>query len=328
MPTALITGIAGQDGAYLAKLLLSKNYRVCGLIRGGSPTTSGLDRLERLGAGGGVELVDGNLLDLASLIRIIETTQPDEVYNFAVHCSSVASWRAPLQTGQVTGLGPVNVLEALRLAHPSARFFQASSAEMFSAAGGDAKSETTPLDPRSPYAAAKVFAHRMTAGYRETFGLHASADILFNHESPLRGMEFVTRKIADGVARIKLGKAKTIELGNLEARRDWGHARDHVRAIWLMLQQDAPGDYVIATGRTTSIGDFCRLAFSHAGLRAEEHVTSSPTLLRASELDLRYGDASKAAANLGWRPETSLEQLVAEMVDADLARHKANTDGE
>ena len=245
------------------------------------------------------------------------------MYNLAAQSFVAASWQQPLLTGNVTGIGAANVLEAVRLVRPEARFYQASSSEMFGLIQEPRQSERTPFYPRSPYAAAKLYAHWMTVNYRESFGLHASSGILFNHESPLRGIEFVTRKVTDGVARIKLGLEQHLPLGNLNATRDWGHARDYVRAMWLMLQQTKPDDYVIASGRTTSIRDLCRIAFGHAGLDPDQHVTSRADLMRPAEVDVLLGDSSKAQQVLGWRPETSLEDMVAEMVEADLARHRA-----
>ncbi len=323
MPTALITGVTGQDGAYLAQLLLGKGYRVIGLMRRSASSDVVGERLRWLGVLDRVELVDANLIDLSSLIRVLQDCEPDEVYNLAAQSFVAASWQQPLLTGAVTGLGAANVLEAVRIARPQARFYQASSSEMYGLIQEPVQSERTPFYPRSPYAAAKLYAHWMTVNYRESFGLHASSGILFNHESPLRGIEFVTRKITDGVARIKLGLAGELTLGNLDARRDWGHARDYVQAMWRMLQQDRADDYVVATGRTTTIREFCRIAFAHAGLEAEAHVRTSSTLLRPAEVDVLQGDAGKARAALGWTPETSLEAMAAEMVEADLARHRA-----
>jgi GDPmannose 4,6-dehydratase len=323
MPTALITGVTGQDGAYLSQLLLGKGYRVVGMMRRSASADLVGERLRWLGIYNDVELVDGNLLDLSGLIRIIQDVAPDEVYNLAAQSFVAASWNQPLLTGQVTGVGAVNVLEAVRIARPQARFYQASSSEMFGLIQEPVQSETTPFYPRSPYAAAKLYAHWMTVNYRESFGLHASSGILFNHESPLRGIEFVTRKVADGVARIKLGLARELALGNLEAKRDWGHARDYVDAMWRMLQQDTPSDYVVATGRTTTIRELCRLAFSHAGLNYEDHVVTKSTLMRPAEVDVLLGNAAKAKQELGWSATTSLETMIAEMVDADLARHRA-----
>jgi GDPmannose 4,6-dehydratase len=323
MPTALITGITGQDGAYLAQLLLGHGYRVVGLVRRSASSDVMGERLRWLGVHDHVELVDGNLTDLSNLIRTMQTYKPDEVYNLGAQSFVVASWQQPLLTGTVTALGAANVLEAVRLVRPEARFYQASSSEMFGKIQEAEQNERTPFYPRSPYGAAKLYAHWMTVNYRESFGLHASSGILFNHESPLRGIEFVTRKITDGAARIRLGLATTLSLGNLDARRDWGHSRDYVRAMHAMLRQDVPDDYVIATGTTTSIREFCRLAFSHLGLDYEESVTVDPGLLRPAEVDVLLGNSSKARQRLGWKPEISLEDMVAEMVDADLARHRA-----
>ncbi|MDA8050829.1 MAG: GDP-mannose 4,6-dehydratase [Rhodospirillales bacterium] len=323
MPTALITGITGQDGAYLAQLLLGNGYRVLGLLRRSASSDIIGERLRWLGILDHIELLDGDMGDLGSLVRIIEKHRPDEVYNLAAQSFVASSWQQPLLTGMVTGLGAVNVLEAVRLAAPRARFYQASSSEMFGRIQAAQQNERTPFYPRSPYAAAKLYAHWMTVNYRESFSLHASSGILFNHESPLRGIEFVTRKITDGVARIRLGLARELCLGNLEAKRDWGHARDYVRAMWLMLQQKAPGDYVVATGRSTSVGEFCRIAFAHAGLDHREFVRVDPALFRPAEVDALKGDAAKARQVLGWAPEVGLEALAAEMVEADLARHRA-----
>jgi GDPmannose 4,6-dehydratase len=323
MPTALITGITGQDGAYLAQLLLGHGYRVVGLVRRSASSDVMGERLRWLGVHDHVELVDGNLVDLSNLIRTIQTYKPDEVYNLGAQSFVAASWQQPLLTGTVTALGAANVLEAVRLVRPEARFYQASSSEMFGLVQEAEQNERTPFYPRSPYGAAKLYAHWMTVNYRESFGLHASSGILFNHESPLRGIEFVTRKVTDGVARIRLGLATTLPLGNLDARRDWGHSRDYVRAMHAMLQQDVPDDYVVATGTTTTIREFCRLAFSHVGLNYEESVTVDPRLLRPAEVDVLLGNSSKARQRLGWKPEITLEDMVAEMVDADLARHKA-----
>ena len=318
MPTALITGVTGQDGAYLAQFLLAKGYRVLGLLRRSASSDVMGERLSRLGVFEQVELIDGNLTDLSALIRILQTYQPNEIYNLAAQSFVAASWQQPLLTGTVTGLGVVNVLEAMRIASPGARFYQASSSEMYGLIQEPRQNEKTPFYPRSPYAVAKLYGHWMTISYRESFGLHASSGILFNHESPLRGMEFVTRKITDGVARIKLGLAGKLTLGNLDAQRDWGHARDYVRAMWLMLQQETADDYVVATGRTTSIREFCRIAFSYAGLNYEDHVETSSKYMRPAEVDVLLGDATKARTVLGWIPDTDLESLIAEMVDADI----------
>ena len=323
MPTCFITGVTGQDGAYLSQLLLGKGYRVIGMLRRSASSDMVGERLRFLGVIDDVELVDGNLIDLSSLIRLLQTYQPDEIYNLGAQSFVAASWNQPLLTGQVTGMGAANLLEATRIAAPGARFYQASSSEMFGRIQEPVQSETTPFHPRSPYAAAKLYAHAMTVNYRESFGLHASSGILFNHESPLRGIEFVTRKITDGVARIKLGLARELPLGNLEATRDWGHARDFVRAMWLMLQRDTADDYVVATGRTTAIRTFCDIAFRHAGLNYQDHVVTKAALLRPAEVDVLLGDAGKARRVLGWEPTITLEDMAAEMVDADLARHRA-----
>ena len=327
MPTCLITGVTGQDGAYLSQFMLDKGYRVVGLMRRSASSDVIGERLDWLGIRDRVELVDANLVDLSSLIRVVQDVQPDEVYNLGAQSFVAASWRQPLLTGQVTGLGAANVLEALRIARPHARFYQASSSEMFGLVQATPQTETTPFHPRSPYAAAKLYAHWMTVNHRESFGTHASSGILFNHESPLRGIEFVTRKITDGVARIKLGLARELPLGNLEAKRDWGHARDYVRAMWLMLQQETPDDYVVATGRTTSIREFCQIAFGYAGLNYEDHVTTRADLLRPAEVDFLLGDAARARHKLGWQPTITLEDMAAEMVDADLARHRSRMRG-
>jgi GDPmannose 4,6-dehydratase len=320
LPKALITGVTGQDGAYLSAFLLGKGYQVIGMIRRSASSDVIGERLRWLGILDQIELVDGDLLDLASLVRLMSEHKPDEVYNLAAQSFVATSWQQPLLTGQVTGIGAVNMLEALRIAHPAARFYQASSSEMYGKIREAKQSETTPFYPRSPYAAAKLYAHWMTVNYRESFGMHASSGILFNHESPLRGIEFVTRRITDGVARIKLGLAKDLPLGNLDAMRDWGHARDYVQAMWLMLQQDTPDDYVVATGVTSSVRTFCELAFGHAGLRADDYVKVDAARLRPAEVDVLLGDPSKAAGKLGWTATVTLAELAAEMVDADLAR--------
>lgn len=320
--TAFITGITGQDGAYLAQHLIAQGYAVHGLLRRSASADGMTSRLKWLGIADQVTLHDGNLTDLSSLIRLLTDLQPDEVYNLAAQSFVKSSWQQPLLTGTVTGLGAVNALEAVRIACPKARFYQASSSEMYGLIQQRIQSETTPFYPRSPYAAAKLYAHWMTINYRESFGMHASCGILFNHESPLRGIEFVTRKITDGVARIKLGLQTTLSLGNLDAKRDWGHARDYTRAMWLMLQQDVPDDYVIATGRTASVREFCEMAFACVGLDMNQYVVTDPRHLRPAEVDYLQGDAAKAKRKLGWTFETSLEQMIAEMVEADLARLK------
>jgi GDPmannose 4,6-dehydratase len=319
---ALITGVTGQDGAYLSQVLLDRGYDVHGLVRRSASADVIGSRLKWLGIADKIRLHDGDLIDLSSLVRVLEEVRPTEIYNLAAQSFVASSWQQPLLTGAVTGLGAANLLEALRIVCADARFYQASSSEMFGRAQEPIQSEKTPLYPRSPYAVAKVYAHWMTINYRESFGLHASSGILFNHESPLRGIEFVTRKITDGVARIKLGVQKKLTLGNLDAKRDWGHARDYVRAMWLMLQQDKAGDYVVATGRATSVRDFCKLAFDHVGLNMDDHVVVDQRYLRPAEVDSLQGNSAKAREQLGWKPDATLEQLVAEMVEADLARVK------
>ena len=320
--TALITGVTGQDGAYLAQLLLQKGYKVHGLMRRSASAEVIGERLRWLGIDKDVELVDGNLTDLSCLSRTVRHLQPDEIYNLAAQSFVKSSWDQPLLTGQVTAIGVTNILEAMRQEAPGARFYQASSSEMYGLIQQPMQSETTPFYPRSPYAVAKLYGHWITVNYRESFGLHASSGILFNHESPLRGIEFVTRKVTDAVARIKLGQAKTLELGNTTAKRDWGHARDYVKAMWMMLQQNTPDDYVVATGRTTTVDDMVRIAFDYVGLNPADHVVISEALFRPAEVEVLLGDASKARAKLGWEAETSLEDLIHEMVDADLVRRK------
>jgi GDPmannose 4,6-dehydratase len=279
-------------------------------------------RLRWLGIAEQVRMMDGDLLDLSSVLRVLREVRPDKVYNLGAQSFVKTSWNQPLLTGQVTALGAGIMLEAVRLEAPEARFYQASSSEMYGLIREPVQSETTPFYPRSPYAVAKLYGHWMTVNYRESFGLHASSGILFNHESPLRGIEFVTRKVTDGAARIKLGLANELLMGNLDARRDWGHARDYVRAMYLMLQQDTPDDYVVATGRTTSVREMCRLAFAHVGLNYEDYVKVDPAFLRPSEVDVLLGNPAKAKAKLGWEATTSLEEMIVEMVEADLVRHR------
>lgn len=323
MPTAFVTGVTGQDGAYLTKHLLECGYTVVGLIRRSASSDLIGERLRWLGVLDQLIMVDGNMTDLSSLIRIIQEYEPEEVYNLAAQSFVATSWQQPLLTGSVTALGAGNILEAVRIARPAARFYQASSSEMFGLIQQQRQNELTPFYPRSPYGVAKLYAHWMTVNYRESFGLHASSGILFNHESPLRSIEFVTRKVTDGAARIKLGLATELLLGNLDAKRDWGHARDYVRAMHLMLRQDKPGDYVVATGVSTSIREFCRIAFCHVGLEYEEWVRADPRFVRPADVDVLEGDASKARQRLGWEPDTSLVVMIREMVEADLARHRA-----
>jgi GDPmannose 4,6-dehydratase len=314
--SALITGITGQDGAYLAKLLLGKGYRVSGLLARRSSDT--LWRLGHLGIVRDVNLIDGDIIDMTSILRALEASAPGEVYNLAAQSFVATSWRQPLLTANVTGLGALHVLEAIRIHDPKIRFYQASTSEMFGLIQAERQDEKTPFYPRSPYGVAKLFAHWSTVNYRESFGLHAASGILFNHESPLRGIEFVTRKVTDGVARIKLGKAKELRLGNIDAKRDWGFAGDYVEAMWAMLQQDKPDDYVIATGVTTTVRDMCRIAFEHVGLNYEDHVVVDPQFFRPAEVDVLCGNPAKARARLGWSAKTSLEDLIAGMVEADL----------
>ena len=318
--SALITGITGQDGAYLAQLLLKKGYKVYGLVRRSSTAESAVLRLRWLGIENAVELVDGNLTDLSSLIRTVSTVKPDEVYNLAAQSFVKSSWDQPILTGQVTGIGATIVLEAIRIAKPDARFYQASTSEMFGKVQESKQSESTPFYPRSPYAAAKLSAHWMTVNYRESFGMYACSGILFNHESPLRGIEFVTRKVTDAVARIKLQLQSELRLGNIDAKRDWGHARDYVKAMWLMLQQEQPEDFVIATGRSTTVREMCRIAFDHVGLKADDYITIDKRYFRPAEVEVLLGNPAKAKEKLGWEAEISLEEMIREMVDADLQR--------
>jgi GDPmannose 4,6-dehydratase len=316
MKRALITGITGQDGSYLADLLLEKDYEVFGMVRRSS--TENFDRIEHLV--GRVNLVQGDLLDPASLLAVLEETQPQEVYNLAAQSFVPTSWNQPVLTAEFTAVGVTRLLEAIRRVDPAIRFYQASSSEMFGKVREVPQTEMTPFYPRSPYGVAKAYGHFITVNYRESYDLFAVSGILFNHESPRRGLEFVTRKITDGVARIKLGLAKELTLGDLEPKRDWGFAGDYVRAMWSMLQQEQPSDYVIATGEARSIREFVDLAFAHAGLDPAEHVRTDPRFLRPAEVDHLVGDASKAKAELGWEPEVSFPELVEMMVDADLER--------
>jgi GDPmannose 4,6-dehydratase len=319
---ALISGITGQDGAYLSQLLLGKGYEVHGIVRRSSHGEVDTHRLKWLGVGSEVNMHDGNLLDLSGLIRVFRDVKPDEIYNLGAQSFVKASWQQPLLTSDITGVGVNRMLEAMRLEAPGARFYQASSSEMYGLIQEPVQSEATPFYPRSPYAVAKLFGHWMTVNYRESFNLHASSGILFNHESPLRGLEFVTRKVTNGVARIKLGQADELRMGNMDAKRDWGHAKDFVRAMWLMLQQEKPDDYVVATGRTTTVRDMVNIAFAHVGLKPESYIKMDPAFLRPAEVEVLLGNPAKAKAKLGWEPTISLEQMIVEMVDADLARLK------
>jgi GDPmannose 4,6-dehydratase len=316
---ALITGVTGQDGAYLSKFLLDKGYKVYGILARRSSDT--LWRLRYLGIEQKVCLLEGDLTDLSSLIRALDESQPDEVYNLGSQSFVSTSWAQPILTGYVTGLGAVHFLEAIRLSNPRVRFYQASSSEMFGKVTVSRQTEATPFYPRSPYGAAKLYAHWMTVNYRESFGIHASNGILFNHESPIRSLEFVTRKITDAVARIKCRLQSKLSLGNLDARRDWGYAEDYVQAMWKMLQKDEPSDYVIATGKSYSVRDFATMAFDFVGLSLDDHVVSDPSLLRPAEIDHLCGDPSKAIAELGWNPNcTPIQELVRVMVEADMQR--------
>jgi GDPmannose 4,6-dehydratase len=323
MKKALITGITGQDGAYLAELLLNKGYEVHGMIRRSSSTAESVDiRLKWLGIRDQIIEHDGDLADLSSLIRVVKEIQPSEVYNLAAQSFVKTSWQQPILTGQVTGLGAVNILEALRMIKPEARYYQASTSEMFGLIQESIQSEKTPFYPRSPYAAAKLYAHWMTVNYRESFDMYTCSGILFNHESPLRGLEFVTRKVTDAVARIKLGKQKELRLGNIDAKRDWGHAKDYVRAMWMMLQQEQADDFVIATGKTTTVREMCNIAFNYLDLNAEDYIKIDPKFFRPAEAEILLGNPSKAQEKLGWYAEISLEQMIQEMVEADLERVK------
>jgi GDPmannose 4,6-dehydratase len=318
LKTALITGITGQDGAYLAKLLLGKGYRVVGLLpQRSNPSMWRLDELEITGD---VDFVDGDVTDLSSLLKCLRAVRPDEIYNLAAQSFVGTSWMQPILTSQVTGIGALHVLEAIRLTNIDAKFYQASSSEMFGKIQHDIQTENTPFYPRSPYGVAKLFAHWMTVNYRESFGMFACGGILFNHESPLRGKHFVTRKVTDAAARIKLGLMDKVALGNLEAKRDWGFAGDYVEAMWLMLQQDQPDNYVIATGTTRTVRELCEIAFRAVGLNWEDHVVTDPKLFRPAEVDVLIGNPEKAKKVLGWQPKTSFEQLIEMMVEADLRR--------
>ncbi len=315
--TALITGITGQDGSYLAELLLEKGYRVVGMTR--RTSTDVHERIQHIFDD--IEFVSGDLLDQTSITNLIASVKPDEVYNLAAQSFVPASWSQPVLTGEFTALGVTRVLEAIRAVDSKIRFYQASSSEMFGKVQAVPQNESTPFYPRSPYGVAKVYGHWITVNYRESYDMFAVSGILFNHEGPRRGKEFVTRKITDGVARIKWGLQKELLLGNLDAQRDWGFAGDYVRAMWLMLQQSEPDDYVIANGRTHSVREFCRVAFEAAGLNSfESYVKLDPRFMRPAEVDLLVGDPSKAKRVLGWQPEVSFEQLVAMMVEADIDR--------
>ncbi len=317
MPTALITGITGQDGSYLAEFLLGKGYRVIGIVRRSSTTP--YERIAHLIDR--IELVSADLLDQTSLTDVVGDVQPEEVYNLAAQSFVQTSWTQPVLTGEFTALGVTRMLEAVKKAAPEARFYQASSSEMFGKVVESPQRESTPFYPRSPYGVAKVYGHWITVNYRESFGLYAVSGILFNHESPRRGLEFVTRKVTDAVARIKLGLARELRLGNLDARRDWGYAGDYVDAMWRMLQQDTPDDYVIGTGQTWSVRQLCEAAFSSVGLDYKDYVVQDPRYFRPAEVDLLVADPSKAKRQLGWEPTVSFQELVEMMVRADMDRH-------
>jgi GDPmannose 4,6-dehydratase len=319
VPRALITGVTGQDGSYLAELLLAKGYEVVGVVRRTSHHS--YERIEHLLDR--IEVVAADLLDQHSLTVVLQDTRPDEVYNLAAQSYVPTSWTQPVLTGEFTALGVTRILEAIRLVHPSAKFYQASSSEMFGRVTETPQRETTSFYPRSPYGVAKVYGHWITVNYRESYGLYAVSGILFNHESPRRGIEFVTRKVTDGVARIKLGLARELRLGNLDARRDWGFAGDYVDAMWRMLQQPAPQDYVVGTGRTHSVRELVEAAFDHVGLDWQKHVVTDPKYMRPAEVDVLQADPTKARRELGWSPKVGFKQLVSMMVDADLERLRA-----
>jgi len=318
LPTALITGITGQDGSYLAELLLAKGYRVVGIVRRSSTTP-----YERIGhLVDQVELVSADLLDQTSLTDAVGAAAPDEIYNLAAQSFVQTSWTQPVLTGEFTALGVTRMLEAMRKAAPKARFYQASSSEMFGKVMATPQNEDTPFYPRSPYGVAKVYGHWITVNYRESFGLYAVSGILFNHEGPRRGLEFVTRKVADGAARIKLGLATELRLGNLDARRDWGFAGDYVDAMWRMLQPPTPEDYVVGTGRTWSVRELCEAAFRAVDLDYRQYIVQDPRFMRPAEVDVLVADPTKAREQLGWSPTMSFPDLVAMMVEADLTRHR------
>ncbi len=316
MPTAIITGITGQDGSYLAEFLLGKEYEVIGMVRRSSTVT--FERINHIQDN--VTIIQGDLHDQSSLVDVIERFRPDEAYNLAAQSFVPTSWNQPVLTGEVTALGVTRLLEAIRLINPQTRFYQASSSEMFGKVREVPQNEDTPFYPRSPYGVAKVYAHWITVNYRESYDIHAVSGILFNHESPRRGLEFVTRKISNGVARIRLGLANELRLGNLESRRDWGYAGDYVEAMWLMLQHDLPKDFVIGTGETHSVRKFCELAFSHVGLDYKEYVVQDERFYRPAEVEMLVADPKKANEELGWYQKVGFEELIQLMVDADLKR--------
>jgi len=316
--TALITGVTGQDGSYLAELLLEKGYRVVGMVR--RTSTLNFHRLKHIQDD--IEIVQGDLLDQMSLVDLLQEYEPDEVYNLAAQSFVPTSWKQPVLTGEFTALGVTRVLDAIRIVNPKIKFYQASSSEMFGKVQAVPQNESTPFYPRSPYGVAKVYGHWITVNYRESYDLFACSGILFNHESPRRGIEFVTRKVTHAAARIKLGLQDKVHLGNMDARRDWGFAGDYVRAMWLMLQQDSPDDYVISTGETHAVKELCQVAFDRVGLNWEDYVVVDPKFYRPAEVDLLIGDPAKAKAKLGWEPKVNFETLVQMMVDSDLAMIK------
>lgn len=315
---ALITGITGQDGAYLAKFLLDKKYQVFGLVA--RRTSDSLWRLRELGIEESLTLLNGDMMDSASLVRALEISEANEIYNLAAQSFVGTSWEQPCLTGQVTALGVTHILEAIRLVIPQAKFYQASSSEMFGLIQAEQQNEKTPFYPRSPYGIAKLYGHWMTINYRESFGLHASNGILFNHESPLRGIEFVSRKITSAVAQIKKGHLNKLYLGNIDAKRDWGYAGDYVEAMWLMLQQEKPDDYVIATGHSLSVRNLCELAFSEVNLNYQDYIIIDPILFRPAEVDILLGDSRKAKQILNWEPKTCIKKLISMMVHTDMSR--------
>ena len=323
MPKALITGITGQDGSYLAEFLLEKGYEIIGMVR--RTSTTNFDRIKHIQDK--ITLVSGDLLDEISLINILREHHPDEVYNLAAQSFVPTSWKQPVFTGEVTALGVTRILDAIRTVDPSIKFYQASSSEMFGKVRETPQNENTPFYPRSPYGVAKVYGHWITVNYRESYGLFACSGILFNHGSPRRGLEFVERKVAHGAAKIKLGLARELRLGNLDAKRDWGFAGDYVKAMWLMLQQDKPDDYVVGTGETHSVRELCEVAFGYLGLDWRDYVVQDPKLFRPADVDLLVADASKARRVLGWEPTVTFEELIKMMVDADLEQLKREMQG-
>jgi len=320
---ALITGISGQDGAYLAKFLLTKGYNVYGFLPRRS--NDNLYRIKYLNIFDEITFIDGDIIDMSSIVKAIDKSEATEIYNLAAQSFVGTSWNQPILTTKTNALGVVNVLEAIKIVNSKIRFYQASTSEMFGKIQQPIQDEKTPFYPRSPYGVAKLYGHWLTVNYRESFNLHASSGILFNHESPLRGIEFVTRKVTDAVARIKLGKQDKIYLGNIDTKRDWGFAGDYVEAMWLMLQQDIPDDYVIATGKATTVRDMCRIAFNHVELNYEDHVVIDEKLYRPAEVEMLLGNSEKARQKLGWKPKINLEQLIIMMLEADLERISYST---